>query len=65
MLLVRAVDDINLIIVSDPDNPARVGHHILWPNSVRRDVTMSFALDAQTRISPKPFKGTLEQEIKL
>lgn len=56
---VLAVDDINLKILRDTEG--REGQYILWPNSVRRDIPMDFSMPAGTKISRKPFKGTLDQ----
>ena len=57
-MIVQAVDDINLKILSDSAKPERKGHFVLYPNSVRRDIPMDFAYPDAGKTSPRPYGGT-------
>jgi hypothetical protein len=60
-MLVRAVDDINLKVISDPEGRYK-NWHILFPNSVRRDFPFSFTrsneLMGRRRFGGKELRGS-------
>lgn len=55
-MIVKAVDDINLKVISSDDRK-QVGQFILQPNSVRRDVTFEYAPAKGQKMGIKPFDG--------
>lgn len=54
MLTVRVENDICVEVVSD--HKLR-GKFVYWPNSVRRDIRLAFALPERPFVSKEPWEG--------